>query len=114
MAIVVDEPIINSPFAEPTRHHRTRGGQAELQDARRPSEFTPGLRTRGGQDTLLEEEHVEIIDDLKFGDEHGRRIMFPQVLRIVQRYIDSRVAAVGGAALDEVALGPYRREIGHA
>jgi type III restriction enzyme len=54
---------------------------------------------------------AKITDDLKFGDEQGRRIMFPQVLRIVQRYIDARVVAVGGAALDEVALGAYRREI---
>ncbi len=37
--------------------------------------------------------------------------MFPQVLRIVWRYIDARVVAVGGAALDEVALGSHRREI---
>ena len=56
MAIVVDEPIVNSPFAEPARHYRMRSGQAELVDARRPSGFTPGLRTRGGRSTLLEEE----------------------------------------------------------
>jgi type III restriction enzyme len=67
MAIVVDEPIINSPFAEPTRHYRMRGGQAELVDARRPSGFTPGLRTRGGQGTLLEEEYVElpVVNDIR-------------------------------------------------
>ena len=54
---------------------------------------------------------ARITDDLKFGDEQGRRIMFPQVLRIVQRYLATRVVAIGGAALDEVALGAYRREI---
>ena len=52
-----------------------------------------------------------ITDDLKFGDQQGRRIMFPQVLRIVRRYLETKVVAVGGAALDEAALGPYRREI---
>jgi len=67
MAIVVDEPIINVPFSEPTRHYRMRGGQAELVDARRPSGFTPGLRTRGGQSTLLEEEYVElpVVNDIR-------------------------------------------------
>src|SRR5664280_489828 len=67
MAIVVDEPIINVPFSEPTRHYRMRGGQAELVDARRPSGFTPGLRTRGGQGTLLEEEYVElpVVNDIR-------------------------------------------------
>ena len=60
MAIVVDEPIVNSPFAEPARHYRMRGGRPELVEARRPSGFTPGLRTRGGQGTLLEEEYVEL------------------------------------------------------
>lgn len=67
MAIVVDEPIINSPFGEPARHYRMRGGQAELVGTRRPSGFTPGLRTRGGQGTLLEEEYVElpVVNDIR-------------------------------------------------
>ena len=67
MAIVVDEPIINGPFVEPTRHYRMRNGQAELVDVRRPSGFTPGLRTRGGQGTLLEEEYVElpVVNDIR-------------------------------------------------
>src|SRR5664280_2180485 len=67
MAIVVDEPIINGPFVEPTRHYRMRNGQAVLMDARRPSGFTPGLRTRGGQGTLLEEEYVElpVVNDVR-------------------------------------------------
>jgi len=35
MAIVVYEPIVSSPFAEPTRHYRMRGGRPELAEARR-------------------------------------------------------------------------------
>jgi type III restriction enzyme len=54
---------------------------------------------------------AKIADDLKFGDEQGRRIMFPQVLRIVRRYVETKVVSVGGATLDEAALGAYRREI---
>jgi hypothetical protein len=30
MAIVVDEPIINGPFSEPTRHCRMRSGQVRV------------------------------------------------------------------------------------
>ena len=60
MPIVVDEPIVNSPFAEPTRHYRIRGGAPVLVEERRPSGFTPGLRTRGGQASMLEEEFVEL------------------------------------------------------
>ena len=50
MAIVVDEPTINSPFTEPARRYRMRGGRPDLADSRRPSGFTPGLRTRGEVD----------------------------------------------------------------
>jgi type III restriction enzyme len=60
MAIVVDEPIINEPFSEPTRHYRAHGGEPELRDERRPSGYTPGLRTRGGQTSVLEEDYVEL------------------------------------------------------
>lgn len=60
MAIVVDEPIINSPFAEPTRHHRAHGNEDPLRDGRRPSGYTPGLRTRGGQTNVLEDDYVEL------------------------------------------------------
>jgi len=60
VAIVVDEPIINSPFAEPTRHYRSVGGEAQLVEERRPSGYTPGLRTRGGQTSMLEDEYVEL------------------------------------------------------
>ncbi len=60
MAIVVDEPIINGPFAEPTQHYRSVLGEAELVAQRRPSGYTPGLRTRGGQTSMLEDEYVEL------------------------------------------------------
>lgn len=56
MAIVVDEPIINSPFEEPRQHWALRAGQPDRVPTRRPSGYMPGLRTRGGAGgTLLEE-----------------------------------------------------------
>ena len=37
MAIVVDEPIINDPFAEPRRHYCSAADEAQLVEDRRPS-----------------------------------------------------------------------------
>ena len=54
---------------------------------------------------------AKITDDLKFGDEAGRRIMFPQVLGIVRRYVETRIQRVGEAAMEEIALDPYRSTI---
>ena len=54
---------------------------------------------------------ANIADDLKFGDEAGRRTMFPQVLRIVQEYVRTKVDHVPGAQLEEIALGEYRRTL---
>ncbi len=54
---------------------------------------------------------AKITDDLKFGDEAGRRIMFPQVLGIVRRYVETRVQRVGASAIEKIALEPYRSTI---
>ncbi|HVA87443.1 MAG TPA: DEAD/DEAH box helicase family protein [Candidatus Saccharimonadales bacterium] len=83
MAIVVDEPIINSPFAEPTRHYRMRGGAAELVDARRPSGYMPGLRTRAGSSTLLEEEFVQLplVNDIRGRVRRWRAAGYPGASR---------------------------------
>ena len=54
---------------------------------------------------------ASITDDLKLGDEQGRRLMFPQVLRIVRRYVEGRLELVGEAAPEEIALGHYRSTI---
>jgi hypothetical protein len=39
------------------------------------------------------------------GDEQGRRLMFPQVLGIVRRYVETRLESMGEAAPEEIALG---------
>jgi len=51
---------------------------------------------------------AKITDDLKFGDEDGRRIMFPQVASLVRRYMDERVDVIGEGKLEELALPHYR------
>jgi type III restriction enzyme len=54
---------------------------------------------------------ANIADDLKFGDEAGRRIMFPQVFRIVRQYVRTKIDPAPGASLEEIALGEYRRTL---
>ena len=54
---------------------------------------------------------AKITDDLKFGDEAGRRIMFPQALGIVRRYVETKLDLVEELAAEEIALGTYRATI---
>ncbi|MBA2255282.1 MAG: DEAD/DEAH box helicase family protein, partial [Chloroflexi bacterium] len=83
MAIVVDQPIVNGPFDEPTRHYRLRAGTAQLVDERRPSGYAPGLRTRGGQQTLMEEEFVELplVNDIRGRVRRWRDAGYPGATR---------------------------------
>lgn len=83
MAIIVDEPIINSPFAEPTRHYRSRNGEADLRSERRPSGYTPGLRTRGGQTSVLEDDYVElpIVNEIRRHVARWREAGYPGATR---------------------------------
>ncbi len=83
MAIVVDEPIINSPFAEPTQHYRSRNGEADLRGDRRPSGYTPGLRTRGGQASVLEDDYVElpIVNEIRSHVARWREAGYPGATR---------------------------------
>jgi len=54
---------------------------------------------------------ASITDHLKFGDERGRRIMFPQVLGIVRAYVNTRIDFIGVVQPEEIGLGVYRTTI---
>ena len=52
--MVIDNPILNSPYAEPTRHFRfdDNGITDEIVEGRRPSSYfvpIPAAKKRGGQ-----------------------------------------------------------------
>ena len=85
MAIVVDEPIVNSPFEEPARHYRYRAGAPALVEERRPSGYMPGLRTsRGGAaQTLVEEEFVPLplVNDVRERVRRWREAGYPGATR---------------------------------
>jgi len=56
MSLVVDNPIINSPFEEPTRYWTYEGGQSVLKAGRRPAGYYLKPRTRGPQMSMFERE----------------------------------------------------------
>jgi hypothetical protein len=60
MSMLVDNPILNSPFEDPTRHWAYEEGQAVLKEGRRPAGYYLKARTRGPQAALLEEEFVPL------------------------------------------------------
>jgi type III restriction enzyme len=60
MSLLVEDPIINSPFEEPTRHWAYEEGQPVLKPGRRPAGYYLKARTRGPQLAMLEEEFVPL------------------------------------------------------
>jgi len=60
MSFLVDNPIINSPFEEPTRYWAYEDGQPVLKQGRRLAGYYIKMRTREPQMTLLEEEFVPL------------------------------------------------------
>jgi len=60
MSLLVDNPILNSPFEEPTRYWAYEEGQPVLVEGRRPAGYYFKSRTRGEQLAMLEEEFVPL------------------------------------------------------
>lgn len=58
--MLVDNPIINSPFEEPKKHWAYEEGQPVLKEERRRAGYYLRPRTRGEQVALFEEEFVEL------------------------------------------------------
>ncbi|OYD14341.1 hypothetical protein CH330_08885, partial [candidate division WOR-3 bacterium JGI_Cruoil_03_51_56] len=58
--MLVDNPIINSPFEEPTRYWEYKEGQPVLSDGRRPAGYYLKPRTKGNQVSMFEEEFVPL------------------------------------------------------
>ncbi|GBD36901.1 hypothetical protein HRbin36_02030 [bacterium HR36] len=60
MSLLVDNPILNSPFEEPTRYWAYEEGQPVLKKGRRPAGYYLKARTRGLQMAMLEEEFIPL------------------------------------------------------
>jgi len=60
MSLLVDNPIVNSPFEEPTRYWEYKEGQPTLAQGRRPAGYYLRPRTREGQLSMFEEEFIPL------------------------------------------------------
>src|SRR5437879_3863390 len=60
MALTVDNPIINDPFAEPRQHYTYVDGQPQLVDYRRPAGYWHRPRTRIVMGAVAEEQFVPL------------------------------------------------------
>jgi len=58
--MLVDNPILNSPFEEPTRYWDYHEGQPVIVEGRRPAGYYLRPRTRGAQVSMFEEEFVPL------------------------------------------------------
>ncbi len=61
-AILVDNPIINSPFEEPVRYWDYKAGQPVLVEGRRPAGYYLRPRTRGTQVSIIEKVFTSLDD----------------------------------------------------
>lgn len=89
MSLLVDNPILNSPFDEPTRYWDYREGQPVLVEGRRPAGYYLRPRTRGAQVSMLEEEFVplELVNTIRERVKEWREHGYPGVTPITRRLL---------------------------
>ncbi len=90
MALSVDNPIINSPFEEPTRWWAYEEGQPVLKEGRRPAGYYLRPRSRGPQTTILEEEFIplEMVNTLRQRVKEWRERGYPGVTPITRQLLN--------------------------
>jgi len=89
MSLLVDNPILNSPFEEPARYWDYREGQPVLVEGRRPAGYYLKTRTRGPQTALLEEKFVplELVNEIRKRVKAWRENGYPGVTPITRRLL---------------------------
>lgn len=87
--MLVDNPIINSPFEEPTRYWEYREGQPVLVEGRRPAGYYRRTRTSGSQVALLEEEFMplELVNTIRERVKVWRERGYPGVTPITRQLL---------------------------
>lgn len=88
--MLVDSPILNSPFEEPTRYWAYEAEQPVLKEGRRPAGYYLKARTRGPQISLLEEEFVplELVNTLRERVKQWRERGYPGVTSITRQLLN--------------------------
>uniref|UniRef100_A0A7C5VVH9 Helicase/UvrB N-terminal domain-containing protein n=1 Tax=Thermomicrobium roseum TaxID=500 RepID=A0A7C5VVH9_THERO len=90
MAVLVDNPILNSPFEEPSRYWAYEEGQPVIKEGRRPAGYYLKARTRGSQPAILEEEFVPLdtVNAIRERVKRWREDGYPGVTPITRRLLD--------------------------
>ena len=88
--MLVDNPIINSPFDEPTRYWAYEEGQPVLKEGRRPAGYYLKARTRGPQMAMLEEEFVplDLVNTIRERVKAWRERGYPGVTPITRQLLN--------------------------
>jgi type III restriction enzyme len=88
--MLVDNPILNSPFEEPARYWAYEEGQPVLKEGRRPAGYYLKARTRGPQMALLEEEFVplELVNTLRERVKAWRERGYPSFRPITRQLLN--------------------------
>ncbi len=88
--MLVDNPILNSPFEEPARWWAYEEGQPVLKEGRRPAGYYLKARTRGPQMALLEEEFVplELVNTIRERVKAWRERGYPGVTPITRQLLN--------------------------
>lgn len=88
--MLVDNPILNSPFEEPTGYWDYKEGQSILAEGRRPAGYYLKARTRGPQSALLEEEFVplELVNSIRKRVKAWRERGYPGVTPISRQLLN--------------------------
>ncbi|MBC7109283.1 MAG: DEAD/DEAH box helicase family protein, partial [Methanomassiliicoccales archaeon] len=88
--MLVDNPIINSPFEEPARYWAYEAGQPVLKEGRRPAGYYLKARTRGPQPSLLEEEFVpmDLVNTIRQRVKEWREKGYPGVTPITRQLLN--------------------------
>jgi len=84
--VLVDNPILNSPFEEPTRHWAYEAGHPVIKEERRPAGYFLRSRTLKEQAALFEEEFVplELVNTIRKRVKEWRERDYPGVTPITR------------------------------
>jgi len=88
--MLVDNPIINSPFEEPKRYWAYEGGQPVLKEGRRPAGYYLKPRTPTAQLSMFEEEFVplELVNTIRQRVKAWRERGYPGVTPITRQLLN--------------------------
>jgi type III restriction enzyme len=88
---LVDNPVINTAFAEPTRHFLiTRNQAPQLLDGRRPAQYIMARRARkgGGAEVLHESVELELVNRIRERVQAWREAGYPGVTRVTRELLE--------------------------